>query len=228
MNRNNFWIHLGIAVVVITFAAVLGQISRWQSKAPSVSHDKKSKTAEKPLAVKRSSQDCQPEVLVKFRPNVSLAEIKKMAAKNNDRVEDEIESVKNLVSIDDLDNLDAEKVAAQYSGMKDFVEYAEPNFKIELEPTENTPVLTNVTTRRSEEGKLPNDPMFSEQWALSNTGQNGGKEAADLAAAESVAQNTGKRGSSRRRSRQRRGLYTFRSGFKYLVSPRQHSAIQRR
>ncbi|MGI9054963.1 MAG: S8 family serine peptidase, partial [Pyrinomonadaceae bacterium] len=182
MNRNNFWIHLGIAVVVVTFAAVLGQISRWQFNRHNVAVEKKS-NVEKPLATKRSSKDCAPEVLVKFRSNVSLPEIEKLAAKNNDRVEDEIESVKNLVSIDDLDNADAEKVAAQYNKMTDLVEYAEPNFKIELDPAEQTKSV-NAINRLSEDSNVPNDPMFNEQWALSNTGQNGGKEKADLSALE--------------------------------------------
>ena len=31
MNRNNIWIHIGIAVVLITIAAVLGQIDRWRA-----------------------------------------------------------------------------------------------------------------------------------------------------------------------------------------------------
>ena len=30
MNRNNIWIHIGLAVVLITLAAVLGQLGRWQ------------------------------------------------------------------------------------------------------------------------------------------------------------------------------------------------------
>ena len=64
---------------------------------------------------------------------MNFAEIKKIAAKNNDRVEDEIETVNGLVAIDDLDNLDAKAVAEQYSKMTDLVEYAEPNFKIELD-----------------------------------------------------------------------------------------------
>ena len=180
MNRNNFWIHLGIAVVVITFAAVLGQISRWQYSRYTNSVEKKS-TTEKPLATKRTTKDCAPEVLVKFRSNVSLTEIEKLAAKNNDRVEDEIESVKNLVSIDDLDNANAETVAAQYNKMTDLVEYAEPNFKIELDPTEQTRTV-NAVNKLAEDSNVPNDPMFNEQWALSNTGQNGGKEKADLSA----------------------------------------------
>ncbi len=31
MNRNNLWIHIGLATVLIVFAAVLGQIDRWKT-----------------------------------------------------------------------------------------------------------------------------------------------------------------------------------------------------
>ena len=82
-------------------------------------------------------------------------------------------------AIDDLDNANAEQVAAQYSKMKDLVEYAEPNFKIELDPTEEARTV-NAVNSLSEDSNIPNDPMFNEQWALSNTGQNGGKEKADI------------------------------------------------
>lgn len=179
MNRNNFWIHLGIAVIVITFAAVLGQINRWQFSRKSATTVNQT-TPAKPVVTKRSSDNSAPEVLVKFRPNVSLSEIEKIAAKNNDRIEDEIETVKNLISIDDLDNADADSVAAQYNKMTDLVEYAEPNFKIELDPESAKSV--NALNQLSEDSNVPNDPMFNEQWALSNTGQNGGKENADLSA----------------------------------------------
>lgn len=183
MNRNNFWIHLGIAVIVITMAAVLGQIGRWEKSlrvsvpAPS----EKVKTPSKPTAVKRSNAEGVPEVNVRFRPNVSLAEIKKIAAKNNDRVEDEIESVNGLVSIDDLDNADAETVAKQYSAMSDLVLYAEPNFQIKFDDPAQVPAAKDLLQRESDEVQ-PNDPKFADQWALNNLGQNGGKKNADIGA----------------------------------------------
>ena len=68
MNRNNFWIHFGIAVVVITLAAVLGQIRRWQSAPKLQQVTKQTKATPKPIAVKRSSADGEPEVNVRFRP----------------------------------------------------------------------------------------------------------------------------------------------------------------
>ncbi|MDQ3798156.1 MAG: S8 family serine peptidase [Acidobacteriota bacterium] len=184
MNRQNIWIHITVAVIIITMAAVLGQIRRWQStlgmfndKAPTVTTP--TKPSIKPMSVNRSTKDCQPEVLVKFRPEVDLTEIKKIVAKNNDKLEDEIEAVKNLISIDDLDGLEAEKVAEQYRRMSDLVLYAEPIVEIKLEPTEN---FRELAAKTADEPNLPNDPMFGEQWALKNAGQNGGKENADISA----------------------------------------------
>ena len=183
MNRNNFWIHLGIAVTLIAMAAIFGQIKRWQSALDFRATETKSKPAAKPLATKRSDKECQPEINVKFRAGVSVAEIKKIVGKNNDRIEDEIEAVKNLYSIDDLDNMDAEKIAKQYSLMTDFVEYAEPNYQIKLDDPTNTVSPSDLLLRDSNPGaNLPNDPMFKDQWALSNSGQNGGKKDADIAA----------------------------------------------
>jgi hypothetical protein len=82
MNRNNIWIHICIAVVLITMAAVWGQIRRWQVTRENISTERSGKTAPKPVAPKRSTSEKEPEVLVKFRPNVSLADIKKIAEKN--------------------------------------------------------------------------------------------------------------------------------------------------
>ncbi len=184
MNRNNIWIHLGIALVIIGIAAMIGQVRNWQLTKTNTSTEavKKAKSVAKPIAVKRSVEESEPEVLVKFRAGVTRTEIRKLVAKNNDRIEDKIEIVKGLVSIDDLDNMDAETVAEQYRKMTDLVEYAEPNFKIELDvPTTNS---TQNLLYRPNDNKpvLPNDPMFEDQWALNNNGQNGGKENAHVSA----------------------------------------------
>ena len=183
MNRNNIWIHICIAVVIITFAGVLGQIRRWQVSPTFRTTEKSVDRVQKPVTVKRSLTESEAEVLVKFRPNVSLADIKKIAAKNNDRIEDKIETVKGLISIDDLDNADAKTVAEQYAAMTDLVIFAEPNFEIKLSDPANTVSRKDLLQRESDPSEvLPNDPMFAEQWALSNSGQNGGKANADLAA----------------------------------------------
>jgi subtilisin family serine protease len=189
MNRNNFWIHFGIAVVIITMAAVLGQVRRWENSLRTISNKSAIKPAPKPVAAKRSSAEGEPEVMVKFRPTVNWADIKKLAGKNNDRVEDEIESVKGLVAIDDLDNADAETVAAQYAAMKDLVLYAEPNFKIEFDDPTSFASAKDLLQRDLPEAK-PNDPKFAEQWALNNPGQTG-KARADIDALKAWAKQRG-------------------------------------
>src|SRR5829696_336220 len=112
MNRNNIWIHIGIAVVLITLAAVLGQIRVWENSlrsAKSVPRDTKP-TISRP-ATRPGADSSEPEVLVRFKPGVSVADIRRIAARNNDILEDEIESVRGLVAIDDVDNADAASTA---------------------------------------------------------------------------------------------------------------------
>lgn len=190
MNRNNIWIHIGIAVVLVTMAAVLGQIRRWEySLRDSRSRSAETaRTATKPAVLKRSAADSEPEVLVRFKSNVSLGQIKAIAARNNDRVEDEIESVHGLVAIDDLDNADAETVARQYASMTDLVSYAEPNFQIALDDPAREPAPQDLLHRDS---SIPNDPQFGDQWALNNVGQNGGKAHADIDALKAWAKTQG-------------------------------------
>ena len=191
MNRNNFWVHFGVAVVLITMAAVLGQIRNWQSKLKPVSSPQDTSFS-KPKSLQRTTGESEPEVLVRFRPGVDLAEIRRIAARNNDRVEDEIENVKGLVSIDDLDNADPESVARLYSEMKQFVYYAEPNYEIRLEEPPMQPVRRDLVYRDHPVG-APNDPFFEQQWALNNVGQDGGKERADIDALKAWAKTHGNR-----------------------------------
>ncbi|CAN5466772.1 hypothetical protein BH20ACI1_BH20ACI1_04530 [soil metagenome] len=190
MNRNNFWIHLGIALVVIGFAAIIGQVVRWET-SQSDSQRTFNKTTQKPLAVKRSNIESQPEVLVKFRPDVSLTEIKKIVGKNNDRIEDIFQQEKGWFSIDDLDNRDMETVAAQYRAMSDIVDYAEPNNEIKLDDPTDFSAPAKFSSEDTPNPLMPNDPMFNEQWALNNAGQGGGKEKADIRAILAWAKNQG-------------------------------------
>jgi len=127
--------------------------------------------------------------MVRFKPGVTLKQIAANAATNNDKLDDEIESVPGLSFIDDLDDADANSVAAQYAAMKDVVEYAEPNFKIELDGKVEKPaahriepqdLLYRYPVEHLELPAIPSDPHFSDQWALDNQGQDGGKQRADI------------------------------------------------
>ncbi|HXF42818.1 MAG TPA: S8 family serine peptidase [Pyrinomonadaceae bacterium] len=182
MNRNNFGIHFLIAAILIVLAAILGQLDRWQKSLksnPPPPFLSKHKPANTPKSIS-GNQSASPEVLVKFKPGVSLKEITKIAAERNDRVEDEIESVNGLVAIDDLDNASAATVAREYQTLNNLVVYAEPVFEISLDDPDSVKKVNPTTNNRF--SGAPNDPEFDEQWGLSNTGQNGGKPQADIKA----------------------------------------------
>jgi subtilisin family serine protease len=94
-------------------------------------------------------------------------------------MKDEFEFVRGWTEIDDLDNADPEATAKQYAAMSDFVDYAEPNFEIELEPGEFDENLPEDGLYRTNSGE-PNDPKFMDQWSLNNVGQDGGSNRADI------------------------------------------------
>ncbi|HQZ82812.1 MAG TPA: S8 family serine peptidase [Pyrinomonadaceae bacterium] len=178
MNRSNIWIHIGLAVVLVSFAAVLGRIDRMASSL-------KTERQQDVERVRRTNDDYQPrantvppEVLVRFKKGTTLEQIREIAFKNNDRVDDEIEAVNGLVVIDDLDDADAEAVAKQYSALSN-VEYAEANITITLDEPIQKDAPRDLVYRDAQPNQ-PNDPNFAEQWALNNLGQNGGTERADI------------------------------------------------
>ncbi len=177
MNRNNIWIHITIAVILITFAALFGQIARWKTALRGPDH--KSTRIDKTVNPVKTISVGRPEILVRFKPGSGLDDVRAIAAANNDRLIDEIESVGGLTVIDDLDNADAQAVADQYAAMTDAVDYAEVNFEIRLDIPKQTEAPRDLLLRNLPAG-APNDPMFAEQWALNNLGQDGGKTRADI------------------------------------------------
>jgi subtilisin family serine protease len=185
MNRNNIWVHISLAVILIAIAAVIGQIDRWRLALRS-SGDRRATVVKK---VTKTSTNRDPEVLVRFRPGTNLEMIRALAASNHDKVVDDIESVKGLVAIDDLDDADVQTVVNQYASRGD-VEYAEANNVIQLDDPAAGEKTVDVDSNTYEKG-TPNDPQFADQWALNNLGQNGGKEKADIDALKAWAKTQG-------------------------------------
>ena len=182
MNRNNIFIHVALALVLILVAAFAGQLNRWRKQWKSqvriVQNEKKQPATTEEIALSETRGFGRPEVLVKFRDGVSLETIEGITARMNDRVEDRIENIAGWTSIDDLDNADADAIVAKYSSLPE-VEYAEPNFEISI--NEAGPL----------DPILPHDPQFNDQWALANSGQRGGKQGADISATLAWAKTTG-------------------------------------
>ena len=188
MNRRNIWLHLGIAVTLISIAAVLGQLKRWEFRQNGTEFTAKHEST-KGCAMSRSRAEREPEVLVRFSPNISLTEIKKIADRKNDLVEDRLEYIDNWIAIDDLDNRDPQQVAEEYRQMSETVQFAEPNFEIRLEPVGESDKMEFPANDEN----LPNDPYFASQWALRNNGQNNGKEKADIDALNAWRKTKGSR-----------------------------------
>ena len=182
MNRNNIFIHVALALVLILVAAFAGQLNRWRKQWKSqvriVQNEKKQPSSTEEIALGETRGFGRPEVLVKFRDGVSLETIESITSRMNDRVEDRIENIAGWTSIDDLDNADADAIVAKYSSLAE-VEYAEPNFEISI--NEAGPL----------DPILPHDPQFNDQWALANSGQRGGKQGADISATLAWATTTG-------------------------------------
>jgi thermitase len=175
MNRNNIFIHLALAFVLIFVAAFAGQLSRWRKQwkthvriVPAA--EKKQPTTAEEIALSETRNLGSPEVLVKFKSGVSREAIDALTSRLHDRVEDRIENIAGWDAIDDLDNEDTTAIVAEYSQLPE-VEFAEPNYEINLEAAEAPLVPV-----------LPRDPQFTDQWALANSGQRGGKEGADISA----------------------------------------------
>ena len=186
MNRNNIFIHLALALVLILVAAFAGQLNRmrkqWKTQVRIVPTEEKKRaaTAEE-MALSEARASSRPEVLVKFKNGVSRSTIEALTRRLNDLVEDRIENATGWEAIDDRDNADVATIVAEYSKLPE-VEYVEPNFEIELsEVAEGNPLIP----------VLPHDPQFNEQWALSNSGQRGGTQGADISATLAWATTTG-------------------------------------
>ena len=182
MNRQNFLGHLALAITIILVAAFAGQLRRWEGQREAAPRSSEKLAAYSPSRGGIEVRARRPEVLVRFRAGTTDATIKHITERLNDNVEDEIESVNGLVAIDDLDDANPQSVADEYRKIA-YVEYAEANNLISLEPTEpgkssNEPANDESDLLRS--GNTPNDPMFNEQWSLTNTGQRGGKAKADI------------------------------------------------
>lgn len=198
MNRNNFLIHLALAIVLILVAAFAGQLNRWRKQWKSqvrIVHidDKRIQSAED-LALRETAGFGRPEILVKFKSGVSNEALEALSARLNDRIEDRIENAPGWTAIDDLDNTNPADLVAQYLKLPE-VEYAEENYEISI--SDEVQVLPKkVDYRLADAGAVvdavrPHDPQFNEQWALANSGQRGGKEGADISAMYAWTKTTG-------------------------------------
>ncbi len=185
MNRNNIFIHLALAFVLVLVAAFAGQLNKWRKQWKPARfvpvEDKKKVASVEEISLSETTRSLgAPEILVKFKNGVSQDAIDRLTAERNDRVEDRIENADGWEAIDDFDNADAATLVKEYQQLPE-VEFAEPNYEINLDEANAGPL----------EPILPRDPQFNDQWALANSGQRGGKKGADISATLAWARTTG-------------------------------------
>ncbi|MEK6333590.1 MAG: S8 family peptidase [Acidobacteriota bacterium] len=183
MGRNNIWIHIVLAAVLVMVAAFAGAIRKWQKHRQSAPASATSSQIRDDRADDGDEAEPQnvakTEVLVRFRAGVTQSTIESIAARLNDQVEDQIEAVAGLEVIEDEDGKDAESVIAQYRALPE-VEYAEANSEIKLDHDD-----------RGRKHLHADDEMFLRQWGLFNSGQNGGAAGADIGAMRAWTVTTG-------------------------------------
>ena len=178
MKGRNYIVHVALAAALISFAALMGQVGRWESRRVELRKaTPRTQTVVPPKVLESFRGDA--DVLVRFRAGVSEERKQAIAARLNDRVEDEIEAVDGLTTIDDLDGERVEEIVNDYASLPE-VEYAEPNFEIKVDPLAADSINTRFVSSDTLNG--PNDPLLSEQWGLVNTGQREGKAGADVSA----------------------------------------------
>ena len=90
------------------------------------------------------------ELIVQFRAGISIEEIKALAAKIGATIKEQIASLSYYV-LTLPDGISVDQALRHFTG-KEHVQFAEPNYLISLQ-------------------SMPNDPLFSSQWALNNTVQ---------------------------------------------------------
>ncbi|HKR15112.1 MAG TPA: S8 family peptidase [Pyrinomonadaceae bacterium] len=186
MNRNNFLIHLALAIVLILVAAFAGQLNRWRKQWKSQVRIVHVEDKKRDVVANDSDGSGRPEVLVKFKSGTTREMLAMVSSRFNDRIEDLIENAPGWAAVDDLDNASPAEIVAQYRKLPE-VEYAEENYEIRI------PDSVEETVEQYSVKLLirPSDPQFGEQWALLNEGQRGGKQGADINATSAWIVTTG-------------------------------------
>lgn len=130
------------------------------------------RTSTRPVQEQPAAPFRPGEVLVRFRNGVSRKDRETIMATHGLRAKKQLRGDSGFETVEFNNGRDTRTVALQLL-QNSQVEFAEPNFLI------------------SKEDLTPNDPEFNQQWALRNSGQNGGQYGSDINASAAWETTTG-------------------------------------
>jgi hypothetical protein len=146
--------------MLLIYVFVISTISPLAIPATNVARMKSLRSTQEPF----NAPYRQGELLVRFRAAVSSGEKETILATQGARKKKDLRGESRIERLELLGGRDV-RTAAQEMLLNPQVEFVEPNFLI------------------AKDEVLPNDDQFNEQWALRNTGQNGGQFGSDVNAA---------------------------------------------
>jgi RHS repeat-associated protein len=157
-------------IVLLTYLFVISSFAPFATQATPVHKVKPNGSKQEQL----SAPSREGELLVRFRAGVSKRDKETIIATHGARKKKEITGESGVEQLELPAGRDARSVALQMllSGQ---LEFAEPNFLI------------------TKDDVIPNDVQFGEQWALRNTGQNGGQFGSDINVGTAWSKTTGSR-----------------------------------
>jgi len=135
------------------------------------------------------------EVIIKYKNTDSISAMSvaspKLVSLGAEVTDDfSAEGLKGMQMIDVDTTISVEK-AIEELNKSSYVAYAEPNYIIQLSLPDDPELPGNESVGTESVSGAPNDPRFSEQWALSNTGQTSGTSGADIGALSAWSVSTG-------------------------------------
>lgn len=153
---------------LLIYLFVLSSFSPFATKAVPRSVGKPTRPAQN----KASAPHREGELLVRFHPGVSNRDKDTIIATSGARKKKDLDGDSGIEKLEVMTSHDVDTVALQLL-LTAQVEFAEPNFLI------------------SKDDLTPNDVQFRDQWALRNTGQNGGQFGSDVNASGAWSTTTG-------------------------------------
>ena len=157
----------GLALVVLALAAVVAFGARLTgSHASELALGARQARLRQGLDVPKREY-VPGEVLVRFRAGTSEQQKLSVHALVDAQLVKRFESVSHLEKVRLPEGASVQEAVSKYRAYPDVL-YAEPNYIVHA--------IQSLT--------IPNDPQFSQQWNLHNTGQNGGTAGADIHAPE--------------------------------------------